>query len=82
MPQPEQIRRKILDLVAEYHKAAFSEQKFVPGETVVRYAGRVFDAEELVHAVDASLDFWLTAGRFAEQFEADLAALLGHDRIG
>jgi CDP-6-deoxy-D-xylo-4-hexulose-3-dehydrase len=39
----------------------------------VRYAGRVFDAAELVHAVDASLDFWLTAGRYSEQFEASLA---------
>lgn len=66
-------RQEILKLVAEYYREAFAPKPFVPGESPVRYAGRVFDAEELVYAVDASLDFWLTAGRFAERFEADLA---------
>ena len=76
MSKTEEKRREILKLVAEYYREAFPSQPFVPGETPVRYAGRVFDAEELVHAVDASLDFWLTAGRYAEQFEASLAARL------
>lgn len=66
-------------LVAEYHGAAFGERKFVPGESAVRYAGRVFDAEELVNAVDATLDFWLTAGRYSEEFETLLAERLGLD---
>ncbi|MCY2986261.1 MAG: lipopolysaccharide biosynthesis protein RfbH [Planctomycetota bacterium] len=79
MSAAEQKRQEILRLVAEYHREAFPQRPFVPGETVVRYAGRVFDADELVHAVDASLDFWLTAGRFAEQFETDLAARLELD---
>jgi len=49
----------------------------VPGVTPVPVAGRVFDAEELRSLVDASLDFWLTAGRFAEKFEREFAAF--HD---
>jgi CDP-6-deoxy-D-xylo-4-hexulose-3-dehydrase len=73
MSHAEEKRRDILRLVAEYWQEAFALRTFVPGETPVRYAGRVFDAAELVHAVDASLDFWLTAGRYSEQFEASLA---------
>ena len=79
MPQPEEIRRRIAELVAEYHPAAFAPRPFVPGETPVRYAGRVFDAEELQLAVEASLDFWLTAGRFTEQFESGLAQRMDRD---
>ena len=79
MPHPEEIRRQIISLVADYQRAAFAPRTFVPGETTVRYGGRVFDADELVHAVDACLDFWLTAGRFSEQFEADLAQRLDLD---
>ncbi len=51
----------------------------MPGESPVRYAGRVFDAEELQMAVEASLDFWLTAGRFTEQFESTLAERMDRD---
>ena len=75
----EQKRREISRLVAEYYQAAFGERKFVPGETDVSYGGRVFDAAELTGAVDACLDFWLTAGRFADEFEAGLARRLGLD---
>lgn len=79
MAQPEEIRRQIAGLVAEYHQAAFIPRPFVPGETPVRYAGRVFDAEELQLAVEACLDFWLTAGRFTEQFESTLAERMDRD---
>jgi CDP-4-dehydro-6-deoxyglucose reductase, E1 len=79
MSKPEELRRQILGLVAEYHQAAFPPRPFLPGETPVRYAGRVFDAEELQLAVEASLDFWLTAGRFSEQFESTLAARMDRD---
>jgi CDP-6-deoxy-D-xylo-4-hexulose-3-dehydrase len=71
----EQKKQEILRLVEEYYREAFGEETFVPGQTPVRYAGRVFDQEELLNAVDASLDFWLTAGRFAQELEADLADL-------
>ena len=71
------LRAQILDLVREYHAEAFPEREFVPGESPVPVAGRVFDDEEIVHLTDAALDFWLTAGRFAQQFERELAAFFG-----
>ncbi|MEI8373154.1 MAG: lipopolysaccharide biosynthesis protein RfbH [Planctomycetota bacterium] len=79
MSSPEEIRRQIATLVGEYYQAAFAPRPFVPGESPVRYAGRVFDAEELQMAVEASLDFWLTAGRFSEQFESTLAQRMDRD---
>jgi CDP-6-deoxy-D-xylo-4-hexulose-3-dehydrase len=85
MSNTDELRRQILNLVAEYHQAAFGapgtpgQRPFLPGESPVRYAGRVFDAEELQAAVEASLDFWLTAGRFTEQFESGLAARMDRD---
>lgn len=71
------LRRTILDLVAEYHTVAFSEREFRPGESTVPVSGRVFDGSELQHLVDASLDFWLTTGRFAAQFEREFARIFG-----
>jgi CDP-4-dehydro-6-deoxyglucose reductase, E1 len=71
------LRGEIAQLVREYHAAAFPTQPFVPGQTTIPYAGRVFDEDELLHLVDASLDFWLTTGRFAEQFEREFAILHG-----
>lgn len=73
----ENLRRQILDLVRRYHTAAFPTRPFTPGESALACAGRVFDDEELVHLVDSSLDFWLTTGRFAEQFEREFAARFG-----
>jgi len=71
------IRAQISALVTEYHTEAFSQQDFVPGETPVPVSGKVFDATELQYLVDASLDFWLTTGRFAEQFEREFAQIFG-----
>jgi CDP-6-deoxy-D-xylo-4-hexulose-3-dehydrase len=71
------LRLRIAEMVEQYYIAAFSERVFVPGESPVPYAGRVFDAQELKHLVEASLDFWLTSGRFAEQFERELASFFG-----
>ena len=70
------LRRQILELVREYH-AAEAPKPFRPGEDAVRYAGRYYDDHEIVNLVDSSLDFWLTAGRYAEEFEAGLAEFLG-----
>lgn len=75
--QASALRAQILELVAQYHAAAFPPGEFVPGQTPVPVAGRVFDATELQHLVDASLDFWLTTGRFAEQFEREFAKACG-----
>ena len=71
------LRRQILDLVRRYHDVAFASVRFVAGETPVPVSGKVFDANELALLVDASLDFWLTTGRFAEQFEREFAAWVG-----
>lgn len=71
------LRDRILDLVSEYHAQAFAEQPFVPGETPVPVSGRVFDAEDMRSLVDSSLDFWLTTGRFAAQFEKQFARWFG-----
>jgi CDP-6-deoxy-D-xylo-4-hexulose-3-dehydrase len=73
----EQLRSEILELVRQYHRAAFPAKPFAPGQTPVPYAGRVFDADEIVHLVDSSLDFWLTTGRFAARFEKAFADLFG-----
>ncbi len=73
----EQLRKQILDLVAEYHDAAFDRRPFVPGRDSVPVSGRVFGADDMQSLADSALDFWLTAGRFADQFEADFARLCG-----
>lgn len=67
------IRKEIFDLVREIHLLRYGGREFIPGKTPVRYAGRVFDEQEMINLVDASLDFWLTAGRFAEEFESRFA---------
>jgi CDP-6-deoxy-D-xylo-4-hexulose-3-dehydrase len=71
------LREQILDLVAQYHDAAFAPAEFRPGETPIPVSGRVFDAEELLSLTDASLDFWLTTGRYARRFELELARAVG-----
>jgi CDP-6-deoxy-D-xylo-4-hexulose-3-dehydrase len=73
----DELRGQILALVRDYHDAAFAEPEFIPGESQLRYAGRVFDQDEVVRLVDASLDFWLTEGRFARQFQRSFARLFG-----
>jgi len=70
-------RDEILGGVARYHAAAFPDRAFVPGESPVPCAGRAFDADELVHLVDAALDFWLTSGRYAARFEHEFARFVG-----
>lgn len=73
----EELRQKILALSREYFAAKWPPVDFVPGQTLVRVSGKVFDAEELEHLVDASLDFWLTTGRFAQQFESEFGKWMG-----
>ncbi|HEV2202247.1 MAG TPA: lipopolysaccharide biosynthesis protein RfbH [Bryobacteraceae bacterium] len=73
----EQLRQQILDLVAAYHDEAFGEREFVPGESPVPVSGRVFESADVQALVDSGLDFWLTAGRFAAQFEKKFARFFG-----
>ncbi len=77
MKRDAQLRTEILKLVEEYYEERFAKRSFRPGADVVHYAGRVFDADELVKLVDSSLDFFLTASRYSDQFEADFAEFFG-----
>ena len=70
-------RDEILELVGRYYRERHRPAAFAPDRDPVRYAGRVFGEAELRSLVDASLDFYLTAGRFTEEFEAGLADYLG-----
>ena len=77
MDKLKQLREQILALTEEYGTLLAQENKdFIPGESRVPYAGRVFDAEEVTALVDSSLDFWLTHGRYSRQFESELAKKL------
>lgn len=67
------LRAQIMELVASYYEAALKPGEFIAGVTSVPVSGRVFDATELQYLVDAGLDFWLTTGRFAAQFEKEFA---------
>lgn len=81
MANPDEIRKRILDLVEEYYQAKFSKKNFDPDRDLVHYAGRVFDSRELTNLVDAGLDFFLTANRYAEQFETEFAEYLGLSNV-
>lgn len=72
-----ELRQQIAALVSQFHQTRNAKQSFVPGTSPVHYAGRVFDEKELQAAVEASLDFWLTEGRFTEEFQSALAAKIG-----
>ncbi len=79
-PRDEQtIRKEIFGLVQEFYQAKFANQLFTPAKDEVRYAGRVFDHREIERLVDASLDFWLTGGRFTEEFELEFADFVDAD---
>jgi CDP-6-deoxy-D-xylo-4-hexulose-3-dehydrase len=77
MSKADDLRAQILALTTEYFKEAFSKREFEPGITSIPVSGRVFDAAELQSLVDSSLDFWLTTGRFAVQFEKEFAQFFG-----
>jgi CDP-6-deoxy-D-xylo-4-hexulose-3-dehydrase len=70
-------RSEILEMVSRYYQEKFAGRAFDPERDLVHYAGRVFDSRELVNLVDASLDFFLTANRYAEQFESRFADYFG-----
>ena len=69
-------RETILHAVGQYYEAHHKKAPYQPGGRI-NYAGRVYDGQELYNMVDAALDFWLTAGRYTEQFERGLADYLG-----
>ncbi|MEO6147399.1 MAG: lipopolysaccharide biosynthesis protein RfbH [Sulfuriferula sp.] len=75
--QTQAIRENIAKLVDEYAAIAMAPQTFLPGTSPVPPSGKVLDASELKLMVEASLDGWLTTGRFNDEFEKRLAAFLG-----
>lgn len=77
MKEEEKLRQEILDGVRKLYRFRKQKEKFVPGETKVNYAGRVFDEKEMVSVVDSALDFWLTLGSKGKQFCEDFASYLG-----
>ncbi len=77
MKTTESLRKDIAGLVKEYAALQYAEKEFVPGSSVVPPSGKVMGATELQYMVEASLDGWLTTGRFNDQFEKELAEFIG-----
>lgn len=72
MSKREEILKMVKDLIENK-----KQEKFSPGNTVIPFAGRVFDSSEIVNLVDSALDTWLTAGRYAKEFESRFAEYFG-----
>jgi CDP-6-deoxy-D-xylo-4-hexulose-3-dehydrase len=72
----DQNRSEIIRLAREYFDSR-PQSAFIPGETYIPASGKVMDADDCAHLIDASLDMWLTAGRYADQFEEELAVKFG-----
>ena len=69
-------RKQILDLVADYCDTFHKKKEYKEGDRIP-YASRVYDHSEMVNLVDSSLEFWLTSGRYTDEFEKKLAEYLG-----
>ncbi len=85
-PTTEQLRDQILELTREYSRRTHAQNRpaydesppeFIPGETTIPYAGRVFTEDEVEAGVGSMLDFWLTLGKEGEKFESSLGEFLG-----
>ena len=77
MKTTEELRLEIAGLVQEFSDLKYTEKKFKPGRSVVPPSGKVIGATELQYMVDASLDGWLTTGRFNRKFEKELSEFIG-----
>jgi CDP-4-dehydro-6-deoxyglucose reductase, E1 len=75
------IRKEIISKTREFYQSHFAHKEFIPGKTRINYAGRVFDEKEIINAVEASLDFWLTEGRFSESFAEKISDFLGVEHV-
>lgn len=79
--QLEEIREQILDLTNQYASIKYKPEEFIPGESPVPVSGKVLGSKELQNMVEASLDGWLTTGRFNEAFEKKLAEYTGAKKV-
>jgi len=75
--KPLELREKIIELTKEYFDIAHNNESFNPGEDYINYSGRVFDYNEGISLVNASLDFWLTSGEYTNLFQKKLSKYLG-----
>jgi CDP-6-deoxy-D-xylo-4-hexulose-3-dehydrase len=78
---PSKLRAEISDLVENYANLVLKEPKFIPGVSTVPPSGKLIGSKELKLMVEASLDGWLTSGRFNEKFESELANFLGINHL-
>jgi CDP-4-dehydro-6-deoxyglucose reductase, E1 len=76
MSKEKNLRAKAIKAALAHYKEKHAKQHWRPGDRIP-YAGRVFDEKEIANLIDAALDFWLTAGRYADEFEERLAKFLG-----
>jgi len=81
MKTTEELRAEIANLVQEFADLKYQEKKFKPGRSVVPPSGKVIGAKELQYMVDASLDGWLTTGRFNRKFEKKLSEFIGINHV-
>jgi CDP-6-deoxy-D-xylo-4-hexulose-3-dehydrase len=75
--EPARVATEIFERVKEYYRLIHEEKKFVPFQSAVPYAGRVFDEKEMISLVDSALDFWLTLGPYGDLFERKMKSFFG-----
>jgi CDP-6-deoxy-D-xylo-4-hexulose-3-dehydrase len=75
------IKNQILELSKLYYNKKLESSKFIPGKSRINYAGRVFDENEILNLIEASLDFWLTEGRYSEQFTEKISEFLSINNV-
>lgn len=75
MNKEKKLRAKVIKVAIAHYKIQHAQKPFEPGDRIP-YAGRVFDEKEISNLIDAALDFWLTAGPYADRFEQQLAQFL------
>ena len=71
------LRQKIIELTSDYFDLVHKKKDFIPNETFIAASSKVLDKNDLNNLVDASLDLWLTAGRYADEFEKTLPKKFG-----
>jgi CDP-6-deoxy-D-xylo-4-hexulose-3-dehydrase len=77
MSDSKQIKKKIIELTKEYYNTLKNEKKTFKAGERINYSGRFYDESELVNLIDSSLEFWLTSGRYTNEFEKELEKYLG-----
>ena len=71
------VRQEIMELTSQYVENSHAKKSFIPGKTIVPVSGKVFGKKEVQMLVSSSLDFWLTTGRYNQEFEKQLSNFLG-----